>query len=115
MTILLPIDEAARQLGVPAKSLQSAAAKHGHLIRVGRAVRIPQDELEELVNKCRCRGEVQDFYSGPDQADPPSMSSKTLDAAKSAQAQEIADRLKSPSRTTSPRKTAEPVPFKRQK
>lgn len=52
---LLTIKDAAAFLNVPAKSLLDVATREGHLIRVGRAVRIRADEIEELVEKCRCR------------------------------------------------------------
>lgn len=52
---LLSIPEAANILGVPEASLMREAQRHGHLIRVGRAVRILESELDELVDKCRTR------------------------------------------------------------
>ena len=102
---LLTVDAAAEILGVPAKSLQSAAEKHGHLIRVGRAIRIPENELEELVDKCRSREKAQGYTCESAPVVTPSLSSKTLDTQKSAQAQVIADKLKSRSHTTSHGKT----------
>lgn len=50
---LLTLDEAARQLGVPKGSLKSAAERHGLLVRMGRAVRIDPNTIEELFEKCR--------------------------------------------------------------
>ncbi len=50
---LLSIPEAARALGVPKESLRRAADTHGKTIRMGRAVRLHPDDLEELIELCR--------------------------------------------------------------
>ncbi|WP_299986633.1 excisionase family DNA-binding protein [uncultured Ruegeria sp.] len=49
----MTIEEAAKLLNVPKGSLRSAAEKHGFLVRIGRAVRIDQDQLGDLVEKCK--------------------------------------------------------------
>lgn len=53
MPTLLTIEEAAQKLAVPYKSLRRAAVEHGHLIRIGRAIRIDADSLPDLVARCR--------------------------------------------------------------
>ncbi|MET4684882.1 hypothetical protein [Brevundimonas faecalis] len=53
MPTLLTIEEAAERLAVPYKSLRRAAVQHGHLIRIGRAIRIDADMLPDLVARCR--------------------------------------------------------------
>ncbi len=50
---LLTVRAAALRLGIPEKSLLAKAREHGHLIRFNRAVRLREDELEELIDKCR--------------------------------------------------------------
>ena len=51
--MLLTIEQAAKLLNVPKASLLTEAQRHGFLVRMGRAVRIEQDSLGELVKKCR--------------------------------------------------------------
>ncbi len=53
MTPLLRIEEAAEQMGVPARAVRAAAEAHGLLVRIGRAVRIEADQIPELIQKCR--------------------------------------------------------------
>jgi len=106
---LLPIKEAADILGVPAKSLRSAADAHGLTIRMGRAVRISPNHLEELCELCRCQPKERASSSESEKAESPSMSSKTPETSSAVRAQMIADRLKSSSRTTSPKKPAQVV------
>lgn len=108
---LLTIPEAAEALGLPAQSLLRAAEQHGHLVRMGRAVRILESELGELIDKCRCQPKAPASSSGNEKDAPPSMPSRT-DPPKSARAQEIADKLKSASQNTSPPRTGELVPLR---
>ena len=49
---LLTIEAAAAELGVPCKSLRTAAEAHGYLIRMGRAIRLDREQLPELLRKC---------------------------------------------------------------
>lgn len=53
MARLLTLAEAAERLGVPRGSLETAARKHGYIVRMGRARRIDPNDIEELVRKCR--------------------------------------------------------------
>lgn len=50
---LLTIREAAMRLGVPMAALRAVAELHGFLVYIGRAVRIEEDALPELVKLCR--------------------------------------------------------------
>ena len=50
---LLTIEQAAESLGVPKGSLLSAARRHGLLVKMGRASRIEEQSLRELIEKCR--------------------------------------------------------------
>jgi hypothetical protein len=50
---LLTIEQAAAALSVPRGSLKAAAEQHGMLIRMGRAIRLDPETLEELVKLCR--------------------------------------------------------------
>lgn len=96
---LLKLEEAAQQLRVPKGSLRTAAENLGFLIRMGRALRIDPDSLEELVKACRVRPRERASTSAET---PGSGSSATPGAATDQQAQEIAERLKQRSRRTSP-------------
>lgn len=54
MSSLLTLEEAADRLGgIPLKSLRRAAVAHGHLVKIGRAVRIDADRLPDLIDQCR--------------------------------------------------------------
>lgn len=98
---LITIDAAAAMLGVPAKSLLRAAKDHGHLVQVGRAVRIPSAEIEELINKCRCQEKAPASSSANDPVEMPSGSSRIPANQSVARAQAAASKLKSCSRNTS--------------
>ena len=112
---LLPVAEAAAMLGLPERGLREAAERHGHLVRVGRAVRIMESELGELLDKCRSQPKAQDCSSDAAQDARPSGSSKTRANPNAAQAQQIAERLKSSSRNTSQPGTAAVVPLGQRK
>ena len=112
---LLPISEAAALLDVPEKSLLREAEKHGHLVRMGRALRILESELGELIDKCRSQPKAQDCSSENAPDAPPSMSSKIVASQSAARAQRTADKLKKLSRNTSRAKSAKVVPLRRQK
>lgn len=112
---LLPISEAAAMLGLPEKSLMRAAERHGHLVRVGRAVRILESELGELIDKCRCQPKGQDFSFESAPVANPSLSSRIVANQSAARAQRTADKLKTLSRNTSQGKSAKVVPLPRQK
>jgi len=110
---LLAVTEAAEILGVPAKSLLREAERHGHLIHVGRSVRIKETELEELIEKCRSQPKAPASSSAPEPDARPSGSSKTPASLSAARAQATAEMLKGLSRTTSPRKGGKVVPLDR--
>ena len=76
-------------LGVPVASLRGAAERLGYLIRMGRAVRINPDDLEEIVNQCR--DHPQEHASTAARTRESSSSATAADT--SAQANEIADKL----------------------
>ena len=79
----------AKELGVPVASLRGAAKRHGYLIRMGRAVRIDPNDLEEFVTRCRDHPQEHASVAAKIRA---SSSSATV-ADTSAQANEIADGL----------------------
>ena len=106
---LLPIADAAALLGVPEKSLLREAEKHGHLVRVGRAARILESELGELIDKCRSQPKAPASSCAEEADARPSGSSKTQASPSAALAQEAANMLKSLSRNTSGKRTAEVV------
>lgn len=112
---LLPLSKAAAMLGLPEKSLLREAEKHGHLVRVGRAVRILESELGELIRKCRSKPKGPASHCESGQGETPSGLSRTPVNPNVAHAREIAAKLKSSSRNTSARKPAEVVQLGRQK
>lgn len=105
---LLTIDEAAERLGVPRAALRSEAERHGYLVRMGRAVRIDPNDLEELVDKCRDQVKAPDL-SGARMASTASVTGN--DACQ--RARETAERLKASSRRTSPNGTGPMAPQSR--
>lgn len=111
--ILLTLSDAAARLGLPERSLLREAERHGHLVRVGRALRIPEAELGELIAKCRCQARVPASCSESGKDARQSGASSTRGSPSVQRAQEIADRLKSRLPTTSPGKTAQPVQLHR--
>lgn len=115
MTRLLPIPEAAAILGLPERSLLRAAEQHGHLVRVGRALRLLESELPELIDKCRSQPKAHALSCDPAPVAPPSGLSRTPANPNAAQAQRIADKLKASSRNTLAAKRGEVVPLARQK
>lgn len=109
MPRLLSIPEAARELGVPKESLRRAADDHGMTIRVGRAVRLHPNDLEELIELCRVAPRVR-ASTGARQE----QSGKSETAAPAFRpAQAAAQKLKARSQPTSPKKPAPVVPLDR--
>lgn len=106
---LLPIPEAAAMLGLPERSLLREAKRHGHLVQVGRAVRIWESELKELIDKCRSQPEAHGSCSESAPVENPSGSSRIAASQSVARAYQIADKLKSCSRNTSRAKTGKLV------
>ena len=101
MPRLLTIPEAAEQLGVPPGSLRTAAERNGLLVKIGRAVRIDPNDIQELIKKCRDK-----------QKDPASTAmstgsgtSATTAECSNQRALETAEKLKGRSRDTLPRNT----------
>ncbi len=62
---LVPIKEAATDLGVPRGSLRSAAEQAGLLVRMGRTVTINRNDYEELVRRCQGKPPERDSTSDP--------------------------------------------------
>lgn len=98
---LLTIRDAATALGVPAKSLERVARAHGYLIMVGRAKRLRESDLEEIVEKCRCQPVEPACSSESARDGRRSTSSSTPDSQSAQRAQTIAQRLKGCSPNTS--------------
>ena len=104
MPRLLTIDEAAAKLGVPKGSLKTAAEAHGHLVRMGRAIRIDPESLPELIELCRGKPQERDstnaVAASTRSATPPDSSTRAL---------EIAEKLKRRSPAISRNGTARPA------
>ncbi|WP_235958229.1 helix-turn-helix domain-containing protein [Salipiger sp. PrR003] len=113
VTRLLPIPEAADMLGVPPGSLRTAADKHGKTIRMGRAVRLHPDDLEELCKLCRDDPKAPAFTGEKDQAEPHTGKSGTPEMSGSRRALTAAQKLKKLSKTTSTVSSAQVVPLGR--
>ena len=101
MPRLITIKVAAEELGIPPGSLRTAAEAHGLLVRMGRALRIDPETLPELIELCQ--GKPQE----PAYTFTPSASSFTsgTEPSSSQRALEAAEKLKRPSRGTSPKGT----------
>lgn len=104
MTLLCGIDEAARECGVPAASLRSAAEKHGFLVRMGRAIRLERNRLPELIVKCRDQPKDHASTNSSTATNGISGIQATPTAQRAAQA---AQKLKKRSVPTSPQKGAQ--------
>ena len=106
---LLTVEEAAEQLGVPAGSLESAARRHGFIVKMGRAKRIDPDTLGRLIELCR--------ENPPDQGSTGTASARSTTSARaddsSAEAMQIAEKLRRPSRGTSQPRTGPPAQLHR--
>lgn len=106
---LLQIDEAADMLGVPVASLRAAADEHGKTIRMGRAVRLHPDDLEELIQLCRVQRKERASGAGETPASGSSSTAKTS----AARARQTAEKLRKRSRNTSSAEPARVVPLSR--
>lgn len=115
MTVPALIDpkDLAIDWGVPKAALIRCAEDHGLLVRIGTAKKIAETDLLELISKCRVKPNQPASFSEPEPTETPSMSSST-GAGKKARAQDISKRLKRTSKRTSPAKSAEVVPMKRE-
>ena len=109
---LLTLTAAAMRLGVPEKSLLAKAEEHGHLIRIGRAVRLREDELEELIDKCRIPAKARASTCENEKAETRSMLSSTATAQSSQRARATSESLKRLSRPTSKGNAASVVPLR---
>ena len=104
MPRLLTLDEAANELGVPPGSLRSAAARHGLLVRMGRAIRVDPNDLPELIRSCQDKRKAPDCTAVEAASGP----SATRADDSSQRALATAERLKGLSRGTSPERTGPP-------
>ena len=98
--MFLTMKEAAERLGggVSHEAVRQIAEDHGHLIKVGRKVCVLEEELPELIDKCRVKPKAPASTSAPTQA---RGSSETPDSQTGARARQVAQKLKRISRNTS--------------
>lgn len=96
--MLLTLDAAAQKMGVPRAALRKEAERHGLLVRFGRAVRIDENTIPELIEKCRNEPKAR-AYTGTNQG--AVGSSETQADQRLLRAQMTAQLLKKPSRSTS--------------
>lgn len=113
MDRLLKVEEAANMLGVPVASLRTVADNHGKTIRMGRAVRLHPDDIEELVSLCRVEPKGRASTGAKEATGRPSGKSAIQASPPSRPAQTAAMKLKSNSRNTSQGKTGQVAPFPR--
>ena len=104
-SLLLKIEEAANQLGIPKGSLRSAAETHGYLVKMGRTVRIDQESLPELIKLCRDQKQAPASTNLKTE----SSSSEIPVGRNNQQALETAEKLKRLSRDTSRNATGQSV------
>lgn len=95
---LLTFDEAAAALNVPVGSLRSAADEHGLTIRMGRAVRLDPNSLEELIDLCRVEPKARPSTGETVKMARPSGKHETPRSHQSRPAQIAAQKLKDISR-----------------
>ena len=107
---LCAIKDAALALGVPKASLRTAAENHGFIVRMGRAVLLERDRLNELVKKCRDKPREPDSTSLPPARTGTSATPVTQTAARAANAARM---LKKPSQPTLQQKAATLLPMSR--
>lgn len=98
--MLLTIEQAAQKLNVPIASVKTAAEAHGLLIRMGRAVRIADADLEGLIQLCRNQPKAHASTGARMAANG---SSAKQDKATSTRALEACRKLKQSSPSTSKR------------
>ena len=113
MDRLLRMEEAAERLGVPVASLRTVADTHGKTIRMGRAVRLHPDDIEELVSLCRVEPKDRAYTGASAKTGRPSGKSETQASSQSRPARTAATMLKNNSQNTLPGKTAQVAPFPR--
>jgi len=108
---LRTLEEAADDLGVPLRSLRTAAEEHGFLVQMGRAIRIDRNDYGRLVKKCQGQAKGQGSTSSRTAR---TGTSVTPDNPTAARATQAAQKLKKPSQPTSPRKGGQVVQMSRQ-
>ena len=101
---LIAIEEAADELGVPVKALRAEAERHGFIVRIGRSIRLEQNRLGELIQKCRDQPKA---HACTDTSTALRSTSQTPASVHSLRAANAAKMLKKPSRNTSRENTAE--------
>lgn len=106
MAPLLSFQEAAKQLNVPTESLRRVADAHGKTIRMGRALRLHPNDLEELIDLCRVEPKGPASTGTNDKDDHRSGKSETPATCESRPALTAAQRLKASSRNTSSGRSA---------
>ncbi len=106
---LYRIPELAKELDIPAESLRRAADEHGKLVQFGRAARILEDDIRELIDLCRVRGKAPDFTMSIEKAERPSGKSAMARPA-SRPGLTTAKKLKQNSQSTSKGNSAQLAP-----
>lgn len=104
--MLLTVEQAARQMNIPAAALRREADRHGLLVRFGRAVRIDPQTMPELIEKCRNAPKARASTGTPPRKNG---SFETLADQKLQQARQSAQMLKSGLPSTSQKGTAQLV------
>lgn len=99
----------AKELGLPHDAMVRSADSAGLLIQCGSAKRILDDEILELIEACCVRPKEPASISENAKEDPPYGSSAMKGRGKYQQARTVAAKLKRPSLSTSPIRTAQVV------
>lgn len=100
ITRLLTIDEVAAEANVPKEALRKAADEHGKTMRIGRAVRLHPEDIEELFSLCRVQPS-RHASTGAKEKTPRASGKSATGQPASRPAQTAAQRLKDSSRRTS--------------
>lgn len=108
MQNLCTVEDAARELGVPATGLRTEAKRHGYIIKIGRAIRLDRNQLGELLLKCQGQPKGQGSTNSNTARTGLSATRANPTGQRAAQA---AQRLKKPSAHTSPPKGGQVLPM----
>ncbi|MER5171626.1 hypothetical protein [Thioclava kandeliae] len=107
---LITLKDAAEELGVPVRSLTTAAEEHGFIVYMGRAKRLEKDSLGELIKKCRAQPKAPASTNSPTGHSGISETQANPIGQRAAQAAKM---LRKRSQPTSPQKGAQVTPLSR--
>jgi hypothetical protein len=109
---LLAIPDVAKMWNVSPSAVKDAAERAGLLVRIGRAVKIYEDDLERLVRTCQGQAKAHD-YTGASQPKPAQDNGLSSTARQSAkQAAQTVGKLTKRLQTTSIQEASNVTPLR---